>query len=94
MATHNVQVHAGPRRLTYAIVFLILAALTAIEIALSLLAVDPGLRTPVFLILSLAKASLVAAFFMHLRQDSRLYTFVFIVPVVLFVLFAGLMLIP
>ncbi|OGO13540.1 MAG: hypothetical protein A2Y93_17285 [Chloroflexi bacterium RBG_13_68_17] len=94
MATHNVQAHAGPRRLTYAIVFLILAALTAIEIALSLLAVDPGLRTPVFLILSLAKASLVAAFFMHLRQDSRLYTFVFIVPVILFVLFAGLMLIP
>ncbi len=94
MTTQTVPAHAGPRRMTYAIIFLILAAMTAIEIALSLLRVDPGLRTPAFLVLSLAKATLVAAFFMHLRHDSRLYTFIFIVPVILFVLFAGIMLVP
>jgi len=94
MTTPSVEPHAGPRRLTYAIVFLILAALTAIEIALSMLGIDPALRTPAFLALSLAKATLVAAFYMHLRHDSRLYAFVFIVPVILFALFAGVMLIP
>ncbi|GAI83800.1 unnamed protein product, partial [marine sediment metagenome] len=37
---------------------------------------------------SLAKASLVAAFFMHLRSDAKLYTYIFLLPTIMFVLFA------
>jgi caa(3)-type oxidase subunit IV len=94
MSAQPSQIHPAPRRATYAIVFVILAVLTGIEIALSLLGVDPSLRTPAFLALSLAKAALVVSFYMHLRHDSRLYAFIFIVPVILFALFAGVMLIP
>jgi hypothetical protein len=41
-----------------------------------------------FLALSLAKAALVAAFYMHLRRDNRVYTIIFLLPVLLFVTFA------
>jgi caa(3)-type oxidase subunit IV len=76
---------------TYALIFVILGLLTAVEVALSSpgLGVDLGnLSTAVFLLLSAAKASLVAAFFMHLKDDSRLYLFVFLSPVLLLLAFA------
>lgn len=76
---------------TYAIVFFVLAILTVVEVALSApsLGIDlGGIRTAVFLFLSAAKASLVAAFFMHLKGDSRFYFFVFIAPVLLLLAFA------
>ena len=77
--------------LTYAVIFVILAILTAVEVALSApsLGIDLGsVTTAVFLLLSAAKASLVAAFFMHLKDDSRLYLFVFLSPVLLLLAFA------
>lgn len=80
-----------PPATTYTIVFVVLAVLTAVEVALSApsLGLDlGGMTTAVFLLLSAAKASLVAAFFMHLKGDSRLYLFVFIAPVVLLLAFA------
>jgi cytochrome c oxidase subunit IV len=45
-----------------------------------------------FLILSLGKAALVVMFFMHLRQDSRIYTAIFLLPVILVLAFSTLML--
>lgn len=77
--------------LTYAVIFIILGVLTAIEVALSApsLGIDlGGVTTAVFLLLSAAKASLVAAFFMHLKDDSRLYLFTFLAPVLLLLAFA------
>jgi len=77
--------------LTYSIIFVMLAVLTAIEVTLSApsLGLDlGGVKTAVFLLLSAAKASLVAAFFMHLKGDSRLYLFIFISPVILLLAFA------
>ena len=38
----------------------------------------------------LIKAAFVAAFYMHLRYDTRLYTFIFLVPVILLSVFAFL----
>jgi caa(3)-type oxidase subunit IV len=76
---------------TYGIIFIILGILTAVEVALSApsLGIDlGGITTAVFLLLSAAKASLVAAFFMHLRDDSRLYLFIFLSPVLLLLAFA------
>lgn len=85
----------GQPVLLYVGVFFILAVITILEILLA----SPGaglsgaIRTSVFLVLSLFKASLVAAFYMHLRGDSKLYTAIFSLPVVLLLLFAYLMMI-
>lgn len=68
---------------TYLLVFLGLVLVTAVEIAIASLAVARAVRVPILLLLSLGKASLVAAFFMHLRSDSRLYLVAFITPVIL-----------
>ena len=73
---------------TYVLVFVSLAIITAIEIILTTVSIAQQTLTPAFLALSIAKAALVAAFFMHLRSDSRFYTYIFLLPVVMFVLFA------
>lgn len=73
----------------YTAVFIVLAVITAVEIFLSM----PGTNvarealTPLFIVLSLGKASLVAAFYMHLRGDSRFYAIVFLLPVLLLLVF-------
>jgi caa(3)-type oxidase subunit IV len=79
--------------LVYGVVFLVLVVITLIELGLStqLPSVTRGVRTGVLMILSLGKAALVASFYMHLRSDSRLYTYIFLVPAVLLTLFAILM---
>ena len=75
---------------TYFYVFLILAAITAFEIYLNSLAIVQEIQNGLFLSLSLAKAALVAAFFMHLRTDSKIFTYIFLLPVLLFIMFAYL----
>lgn len=74
----------------YTIVFIALAVITGIEIFLSLPSTDVARQvlTPIFIVLSLAKAALVAAFFMHLRDDSRFYTIIFLLPVLLLAVFS------
>lgn len=76
---------------TYFYVFVILAAITAFEIFLNTLSIAAAVSNALFLTLSLAKAALVAAFFMHLRSDSKFFTYIFIIPAVLFVMFAYLL---
>jgi caa(3)-type oxidase subunit IV len=82
-------------KLIYGIVFLLLAVITAIEISLSspALGLSKGIVTAILLALSLGKASLVAAFFMHLRSDNSFYTYVFILPTLLLLIVAYLMVI-
>jgi cytochrome c oxidase subunit 4 len=77
----------------YVAVFLVLAVITAVEVGLTFAQFTRDMKIPLLLGLSFAKASLVAAFYMHLRKDSRLYTYVFLVPVPLVLLFAVLMVI-
>jgi caa(3)-type oxidase subunit IV len=74
----------------YSGVFIALALITAFEIFLSLPSTNIAhdVVVPIFVVLSLSKASLVAAFYMHLRDDSRFYTIVFIIPVLLLLVFA------
>jgi caa(3)-type oxidase subunit IV len=68
---------------TYLLVFLGLAIVTAVELAMVSFGLARSVRVPILVLLSLGKASLVAAFFMHLRSDSRMYLFIFITPVLL-----------
>ncbi len=80
-------------RATYARVFLVLIVVTVIEVLLSVRSIFPRtILNSLFILLSLAKASFVAAYYMHLRQDARVYSYVFVFPVILFLIFAYLIL--
>lgn len=68
---------------TYLLVFIGLALVTAVELALASSGLARAIRTPILILLSLGKASLVAGFFMHLRSESRAYLVIFITPVFL-----------
>jgi cytochrome c oxidase subunit 4 len=72
----------------YGVIFLGLIVLTGIELAVSLLRVPAPLSTALYLLMSVSKAGLVAAYYMHLREDSRLYTAIFVLPVLLLLVFA------
>lgn len=74
------EAHTGP---TYVTIFVVLAALTAVEVGLTYLPMPRLLLVGLLLALALCKASLVAMYFMHLRFDSRLLTLIFVMPVVL-----------
>ena len=84
--------HSHPTPRTYLGVGVILFALTALEV----LAYEVGHRptwplhgmvepivVPILLILSAFKFFLVAAFYMHLKQDSKLFSNLFVWPIVL-----------
>ena len=94
MTTHSTET-ARPAHATrrYIVVFAALAAITLIEIGMTQTSLAASLATGLFLAFSLAKASLVVMFFMHLRDDSRIYTAIFLLPVVLVFAFSTLMLI-
>jgi cytochrome c oxidase subunit 4 len=67
--------HPGPR--TYAIIGVILAAITLIEVwAYNQPFLRPGL-VPILLSLSAVKFATVVGFYMHLRFDNRLFLAVF-----------------
>ncbi len=84
--------HAHPTPGVYAKVGFILFVLTALEVALyevtygSSAGVIGDFRTlfvPMLLALSAAKFALVAAFYMHLKQDSRLLSGLFVFPLII-----------
>jgi cytochrome c oxidase subunit IV len=70
-------VHKQPN---YTGVFLILVLLTAVEVAVTYLPIP---RIPVLIPLAIAKASLVALYFMHLKFDQRIFRFVFVAGVLM-----------
>jgi cytochrome c oxidase subunit 4 len=69
----------APGEGTYFSVFVLLAALTVAELLVTSL---PIFKIPLLLGLASAKAWLVIQFYMHLRYDNRLLTWVFLIPVV------------
>lgn len=71
----NIQPTHLHKRPNYFVVFWALAALTALEVAATYL---PLPRIPVLLPIALAKASLVAMYFMHLKNDQRIYRYIFL----------------
>jgi cytochrome c oxidase subunit 4 len=65
------------RRANYLGIFLLLAAFTLVETAVSYVQ-QQAVKLPVLIVLSLAKAILVLLYFMHLKFDSRLFSYLFI----------------
>lgn len=79
----------------YLAVFIALAVITAIitgvEFLSHSLAIPREVLNSFFVLMAVTKAALVAMFYMHLKQDSRLYTVLFGTPV-LFAVFLLFML--
>jgi caa(3)-type oxidase subunit IV len=87
------QDHSHPSAGVYVKIGLILFVLTALEVGLyeftygehagaSGAALQPFF-VPLLLLLSAAKFALVAMFYMHLKQDHRLFTGVFVFPLII-----------
>ena len=85
--------HAHPSAGVYAKVGIVLFILTALEVGLyeftygehagPMGAQIQPFFVPLLLLLSAAKFALVAMFYMHLKQDSRLFTGVFVFPLII-----------
>ena len=85
--------HAHPTASLYFKVGLVLFVLTALEVGLYEITygghAGPSAATikpffvPMLLLLSAAKFALVAMFYMHLKQDSKLFTGVFVFPLII-----------
>jgi cytochrome c oxidase subunit IV len=85
--------HAHPTAGLYFKVGLVLFVLTALEVGLyevtygknasSFAATIKPLFVPILLLLSAAKFALVAMFYMHLKQDHKLFSGVFVFPLII-----------
>jgi cytochrome c oxidase subunit IV len=82
-ATHGAHEtgHPGPRE--YVAIAVILAAITAVEVAVYYIPFLQPIQMPIFGVLSLTKFALVAMFFMHLKFDSRFFSLVFVTGLLL-----------
>lgn len=82
--------HAGP---SYMAIFAWLGVLTAAEIGVTFLPLPKPLMAVMLVSMALAKAVMVAAYFMHLKFEKRTLAVIAVIPLVLCV-FLTLMLVP
>jgi cytochrome c oxidase subunit 4 len=77
-ADHAAEHHPGAR--DYVIIAAILTAITAVEDAVYYILQGPtrALLSPVLIVLSTLKFTLVVMYYMHLKFDSRLFTTIFV----------------
>src|SRR3989475_8447940 len=68
---------------TYIKVALVLTGVTALEVGVIYVRQLTPIIVPLLLAMSAAKFALVVLFYMHLRYDSRVLTFVFVGPLIL-----------
>jgi cytochrome c oxidase subunit IV len=77
------EAHEHPSNMTYVVVGIALAILTALEVAVIYIPALSPVVIPILLVLTTAKFALVVMFYMHLKMDDRIFTWVFIAPGVL-----------
>ena len=70
------------KRPNYLLVFIALAVLTGIETLVSYVQQE-AIKFPTLVVLSIVKAVLVLLYFMHLKSDSKLYSYLFIAGCIL-----------
>ncbi len=75
---------ARRRRPNYLLVLIFLVIFTAVEVAVSYMA-SGGIKVPLLLLLAITKASLVSLYFMHLKFDSRVYAYWFLLGLALII---------
>ena len=74
---------AHPTAGTYVRVAAALVILTVLEVGVFYVPAFKGVLVPTLLVLSTLKFSLVVLFYMHLKMDSRFFTFLFGAPLLL-----------
>jgi cytochrome c oxidase subunit IV len=79
---HPVEEH-HPQAPTYIIVAIILTILTAFEIGVFYAPFLQVILVPLLIVLAILKFILVAAFYMHLHFDSRVFSGLFLFPLTL-----------
>ena len=72
--------HAHPSAKEYVGIAVVLTVITAIEVAVFYVPALHPFLAPILLTLSALKFGIVAMWYMHLKFDSRLYSWVFVVP--------------
>jgi len=75
--------HAHPGAKEYLGIAAVLIVLTAIEVAVFYIPSMKPIMVPTLLSLSTIKFALVAMFYMHLKFDHRLFSWLFVVPMVI-----------
>lgn len=65
----------------YTAVFIALAILTVLEVIVAEIFFEPIIRIPLLLGMAVVKAALVMYFYMHLREDTRLFAAVILIPI-------------
>jgi caa(3)-type oxidase subunit IV len=77
------EVHEHPSTRTYWVIAFVLFILTMLEVGVFYIdALEPALL-PILMVLTTAKFVLVVMFYMHLKMDSRIFTWVFAAPLFL-----------
>jgi cytochrome c oxidase subunit 4 len=75
--------HAHPSDRNYVGIAAILAVITGVEVAMSYANVSQAIFIPALIVMMIAKFGIVAAWFMHLRFDNKLFRRLFIAGIVL-----------
>src|SRR5262245_40012328 len=75
--------HAHPGAKEYLAIAVVLTVITAIEVAVFYIPQMKPVLVPTLLTLSALKFALVAMFYMHLKFDHRLLSWLFVVPMAL-----------
>ena len=75
--------HTHPTAATYIRIAVILTALTVIEVGVFYVPAFHPVLAPVLLSLSALKFAIVVMFYMHLKMDSKFFTFLFGGPLLL-----------
>jgi len=83
MEHHPEEQSHGATKPTYNLIFAVLAVLTMFEVGFAALETPSYINTPVLLGLAFVKAGLVVAYYMHLKYDPPIFTWVFVVPVLM-----------
>jgi cytochrome c oxidase subunit 4 len=81
---HPADEHHGPSDMQYVGIFAILVIITAVEVALSYLVDDLGaFFLPLLLILMAVKFLVVVSYFMHLKFDNKIFSWMFYTGLIL-----------
>lgn len=77
MEHQSTESHSG-NKTTYNFIFIILAVLTILEIAVAEAIGGGSIRAVILLTMTTIKAGLVAAYYMHLKYDPPILTWMFV----------------
>lgn len=80
--------HTSSARRPYMRVFAFLVLLTVVEVGVAFVLAASSAKAPLLIALALAKATLVAMYYMHLRFEGRVLRLIAIFPLILSIVLA------